>query len=346
MRVAVVSPYDLGRPGGVQDQAVRLTAWIRKAGHDAFLVGPGVEGPPGAVLLGPAFVLPFNRSAVPIELDREVRRKLAAVTREVDVVHVHEPFVPAVSLAALSLRGPAKVATFHADLPRWVQRLYGVARPLPRAVLRRAAVLTAVSPVAARAARRLGVDARLVPNGIDVAGYRSDAPRGDRVAFVGRDDPRKGLEVLLRAWETVRARVPGALLDVVGIRRRSAPDGVRFHGQVDEDEKRRILGSTAVLAAPNLGAESFGIVLLEGMAAGCAVVASALPAFTWVLGDAGELVAPGDARGLGDRIAELLIDRDRLERCRARCSERSRRFDGPVVAGGYLRAYGDALADP
>lgn len=163
------------------------------------------------------------------------------------------------------------------------------------------------------------------------------------MVFLGRDDPRKGLDILLAAWPTVCAEIPGAQLDVVGAERDAAMPGVRFHGRVDETEKRKQLADAAVFCAPNLGGESFGIVLAEAMASRCAVVASGLPSFTHVVGDTGILVKPGDPDGLAGAIVNLLRDPERAATLQRAGAERVRRFDRRSVVDGYLDVYARAM---
>ena len=342
LRVGVVCPYDLGRPGGVQDQTHRLVRWLRQAGHEAVLIGPGTDGPDGAVLLGATTIIPANAAATPISLDPRVFQRVRRALQDVDVAHVHEPMMPLVSTSALRVRGHGTVATFHADPPPWVRSTYGAAKRIWRRQLRNAQIVTTVSPVAARAIADL-TDYRIIPNGIDVDDYERGPTIPGRVAFLGRDDPRKGLSVLLDAWPAIRNVVPTATLVVAGAERKVAPDGVVYLGRVTEEEKRTALAEAEVFCAPNLGGESFGLVVAEGMASGCAVVASAIPAFAHVLGNAGELVSPGDAAGLSDRIAALLTDPERMRRLAVAAEERVRRFDGPAVAAEYLAAYEEAL---
>lgn len=342
MKIGVVCPYDLGRHGGVQDQTRRLVRWLRSAGHEAVLIGPGLEGPRGAVLLGSTTVIPANAAATPISLDPRVFARMRSALDGMEVVHVHEPLMPLVGTSAMRVRGPAIVATFHADPPAWVRSTYGVGKRVWQRELRNAQIITTVSPVAARAIAGLA-DFRVIPNGIDVAEYRRGPTVPGRVAFLGRDDRRKGLSVLLEAWPAVREEVPTATLVVAGAERPAPPLGVTFSGPVSEAEKRSILAEAEVFCAPNMGGESFGLVVAEAMASGCAVVASAIPAFVHVVGDAGELVAPGDVAGLGRSIVSLLQDPTRRAQLADAATGRVRRFDGPVVAVQYLAAYEEAM---
>lgn len=343
MRVAIVCPYDLGKDGGVQDQAIRLGRWLSDLGHESVLIGPGHEGPDGAILVGTTAVVRANRAATPIGINPRIRQKLRDAFESVDVVHVHEPLMPTVSIAATRIGRLPKVGTFHADPPRWVRSSYKRTRPVLRRLVSKLDVVTATSPVSASALTGL-VSPRIVPNGVDVQLYGGGEKTRGSVVFLGRDDPRKGLDVLLDAWPDVVARIPWARLTVIGAERQSDRDDIRYLGRVSEETKRDELAGAQIYCAPNLGGESFGIVVVEGMASNCAVVASALPAFAHVIGDAGELVAPGDAVGLSDRIVAVLADDDRAAALAGAAHKRAERFDGLAVAKQYLAAYEDAIA--
>jgi len=344
MRIGLVSPYDLGRAGGVQDQVIRLAGWLSDAGHDSVVIGPGVEGPEGALLLGPTTNITANRAQTPIRLDPRVGRRLESVRGEVDVLHVHEPLMPAVSTAAMRLKGPAKVATFHADPPVWARRLYRYGRSGVRAVLRDASVITVTSPISGSSIEGI-VDYRIVPNGIDVADYETGPKNPLRVTFLGRDDERKGLSVLLAAWTAVRSAVPEARLTVMGADRGVAVDGVEYLGWVDDPAKREVLSAAAVFCAPNLGGESFGIILAEAMASGCAIVASAIPAFEHVAGPTARLCNPGDVECLAREIIGLLTTPEDARRLGGEAAERVVQFDGATVAAQFVAAYEEAIEE-
>jgi phosphatidylinositol alpha-mannosyltransferase len=210
--------------------------------------------------------------------------------------------------------------------------------------VRRLAAAVAVSPVAGAGVGRI-TSCREIPNGIDVAAYRPEGPPFvGRVLFLGRDEPRKGLDVLLAAWPRVRGAYPGAELRVVGAHRPEARPGVVYLGRVDEATKRAELQHAAVVCAPNLGGESFGLVVAEAMAAGCAVVASDIPAFRAVLGDAGVLVAPGAAVPLAEAVVRLLDDPESAARLGDAARRAAQRFDGTAVAAAYLEVYGEVAA--
>jgi len=343
MKVAVVCPYAFDAPGGVQDQATRIIGWLLDEGHEAWAVAPGEGGPPGTRSVGSFASLPANRSRAPISVDPRALRRVAKAVSDADVVHIHEPFMPMVSLGALVADTPPKVGTFHADPSRVVRAAYRAAGPLLDLAARRLAVVTAVSGAAASALARLpGI--RIIPNGIDLDEYAPVGARhAARVMFLGRDEPRKGLDVLLQAWPLLKSAIPEATLRVVGSSRARGPDGVEFLGRLDGGAKRAELAAAAVLAVPNLGGESFGIVLLEGLAAGCAVVASDLPVFRAVAGDGAAFTPVGDPPALAAVIGALLSDPGRRQALAARGTTRSRRFGREVVLAAYLEAYRDAL---
>jgi phosphatidylinositol alpha-mannosyltransferase len=344
VKVAVVSPYDLGAPGGVQDQVVSLVSWLRQDGHVAWAVAPGSGGPDGTRHVGGVLGVPVNRSRAPINLSPLAVRRVAAAVSDADVVHVHEPFVPSVGLGVLFADTAPRVGTFHSDPGAGVRGLYRIGVAVFRRLSRRLAVATAVSPVARDAVAGF-VDARIVPNGLDVAALGSDTEKvPGRVVFVGRDERRKGLDVLLQAWPIVRSVVPHAELRVISTARTSGPAGVTFLGRVDGETKCAELAAASVLCAPNLGGESFGLVVAEGMAAGCAVVASDLPAFKAVAGEAAVYVRAGDSNALAAALAEMAGDAAAAAAAGEASRRAAQRFDRSVVLGGYVGAYLDALS--
>jgi phosphatidylinositol alpha-mannosyltransferase len=343
VKVALICPYDLGAHGGVQDQVIRLKHWLTDLGHDAVIVGPGDEGPPGAVLVGSVKVIKANAASTPITLSPKVSSRLKEAVEDVDVIHIHEPLMPMVSLAASRISHKPTVGTFHADPPRWARRGYTALSPLVKRVLSNLDVVTTVSPVS-RSAIDPFTQARVIPNGIDTSSYVSGAKTGGRVTFLGRDDARKGLGVLLEAWPSIREAVPSATLVVMGAERDDPPDGVTYLGRVTEETKVAELAVSEIFVAPNLGGESFGIIVAEGMAARNAVVASGIPAFLHVLGDAGVIVAPGDGVGLSQAVVSLLDDPAMRRDYQDSAIKRVQRFDGVYVAKRYVAAYDDAVA--
>ncbi len=363
MRVAIVCPYDLDRPGGVQDHVRRLASELRTQGDTVLTVGPGsLDG--NHVDVGGAVGVPANGSVAPIALapgaGRRTRQALASWGP--DVVHVHEPVVPTVGLAAMRATAPI-VTTHHA----WAEStgVYGMAGPLLRRVVRRAAARVAVSPAAAEFhATALGLhpgDFRVVPNGVDVGRFaeasRLDRLRGDGpvLLFVGRLEQRKGLEHAIRAFAHLKTRHPSLRMVVVGDgpeRERCQellPAGLRVDvdmlGRVSDDDLPRCYASADVFVAPATGGESFGIVLLEALAAGTPVVASDLPGFRSVVEDGrtAPLVPVGDARGLADAVDALLSNPHLRDAQVAAGREAVEEFDWPWVATRLRSIYREVV---
>jgi phosphatidyl-myo-inositol alpha-mannosyltransferase len=371
VRVALVSPYDLTVPGGVQSHVAHLAGALQRMGDEVVVVGPGEDDGRGGGIdrrfVGGSVRVPFNGSVAPIGLSPMTGRRTSRVLRELDpdVIHVHEPVVPWAGLASLRADAPV-VATFHA----WSDshRAYALARPLGRSILARAAAAVAVSEAAAGYhAAALGVPRErftIVPNGVDVARFAgaepSEEPSADgrpTLLFVGRLEKRKGLEPLLRAFTLLWAEVPDLRLLVVGDGPERARceqllpshlrSDVRFLGRVGQDELPRLYASCDLYVSPALGGESFGIVLLEAMAAGTAIVASDIPGYRSVARDGvqGRLVPPGDPRALADTIRALLADPSLRSAMAAEGRRTVQDYDWPVVAA-RLRTVYDHVTGP
>ena len=367
MRIALVCPYDWSRPGGVQAHVAQLATHL-SCRHEVAVFAPHRRGAPPAfpapagVDLGRPTPLPYNPSVAPVAIaPTSAARVLRRLRRFApDVTHVHEPLSPFVSSTAAALGRHPVVATFHS----WSDsdRLYRLIAPVGRRVVRRLDARVAVSPSAqVYAAEALGVPIgtfRVVPNGLDTVRYTAATPlpalrdpERPLVLFVGRLEPRKGLEVLVRAFLRVRAERPTVRLCVVGdgaLRERCQqliPSSIRhdalFVGQVDEAEKPRWFASADLFVAPNTGGESFGIVLLEAMAAGVPIVASDIAGFRTVMrdGQQGRFVPPGDASTLADTMLTLLSN----SKLRSAMSREGRRhaaeFDWDTVAADLVEVY-------
>jgi phosphatidylinositol alpha-mannosyltransferase len=344
MKVGLVCPYDLGAPGGVQDQVIRLQRWLREAGHDVKLIGPGEDANLNFVSVGPVTVVPANGAATPIALSPAAARRVVEELGQVDVAHIHEPLMPQVSLSAMRRATVPLVGTLHADVSRVAGLAYRLGKPLVRRWLARLDVITAVSSVAARVIAESG-RVRIIPNGIDVDYYGGGNKRPGTVAFLGRNDSRKGLRFLVEAWPKIRAARPDARLTIIGADGPGdSPEGICYAGRVTEAEKRRLLSEASVFCAPNLSGESFGIVVVEAMASQCAIVASGLPAFVQVAADTARYVAPGDAAGIAHEVSKLLLDEASAIELGAAAKSRSSRFGREQVATAYIAAYESALA--
>ena len=342
MRVGLVCPYDLSKHGGVQAQVKELARHLGAAGDEVTIIGPGLPKGIDGLDLGPTISVPGNRSKVPLSFDPRVASRIRRGAADLDILHVHEPLMPMVSLSALRVGIPT-VGTFHAAPGRLGLGFYTIARPhLKRLLGPNIRRLTAVS---ATAARHLPpeLEVSIIPNGVEVPRFERDIERHpSRVAFLGRDEKRKGLDVLLRAWDLVAGLYPDAELLVMGADR--GIEGVEWAGAVDEADKIRGLCSSAIYVAPNLGGESFGVVVVEGMAAGCAVVASDLQSFRAVGGDAVRYSTVGDADDLARVLGNLLGDPETVTSLSKAGRQRARRYDWANVAVEYRAIYTQALS--
>ncbi len=378
----MVCPYSLSVPGGVQGQALGLARALYQLGHQVTVVAP-VDGaiadpglPPGwLVPAGRSTSLPANGSVAPLSLHLVAAARAARrVVPTVDVVHLHEPLAPLAGYGLLLAPGPAKVGTFHRAGAGAGYRVVGrLARPLLAGLQVRCAVS---EQAAATAAAAVGGRYEVVGNGLDLdrlAGAEPWPVEGPTVLFVGRHEPRKGLQVLLQATDALAAGtaphgaaagtaphgaaapltlwIAGRGPDTDRLQRRW-PATARRHwlGRVDDAELARRLAGAHVLCAPSLHGESFGVVLLEAMAAGCAVVASDLPGYRDVVGAHGTLVPPGDgaalARALGQVAGEAA---SATGRCAPEALRQAATWAGrwsmAAVAGRYVELYRRALGD-
>jgi phosphatidyl-myo-inositol alpha-mannosyltransferase len=320
LRVALVCPYSLSVDGGVQLQVRALARALRRSGVDARVLAP-TDGPPpeaGITSLGPTRGFPSNGSIAPITASKAVVGRTLEGLRAFrpDVVHLHEPLSPGANYAALIGTDLPAVGTFHASWPgrnSW----YETFRLPLRKMVDRLAVRTAVSEEAQRNVEvTFGGTCEILPNGIDVAELDAVEPwpaTRPVILFIGRHERRKGLGVLLDAYAGLERDaelwVAGAGPETDELRSRSGP-GVVWLGRVGEEEKARRLRAATVACFPSREGESFGVVLLEAMAAGSAIVASDLTGYRHVARAEREavLVPPGDAAALRDALRRVLDD--------------------------------------
>jgi phosphatidylinositol alpha-mannosyltransferase len=365
MKVTLVCPYAWDRYGGVQSHVRALADSLRTRSHDVHVLAPRAsragsapESSDGALLVGRSLPVPANGSVAPLAFGPGAGAATRRALRELrpDVIHLHEPLIPSVSLLALLNAAAPTVGTFHAAAPRSLG--YGVSRALLDRAVRRLTRRTAVS----EAARELVSsyfpgDYAITPNGVDVARFDGAIPRrhgpGRTVVFHGRIEPRKGLDLLIEA--TAALDDPGVTLVVSG----SGPEVLpakalakrlrvttRWLGRVSDEDLPGLYAGADVFCAPGIGGESFGIVLLEAMAAGAPVVCSGLPAFRSVAGDAARFFRPGDARDLARVLRETLAD-DALRSDLGSASRAvARRFDWAHLAGRVEEIYEDAASRP
>jgi phosphatidylinositol alpha-mannosyltransferase len=362
MRVGLVCPFDWDVPGGVSIHVRDLADQLLTLGHDVAVLAPGEDAaaaPEYVTLAGRPIPVPHNGSVArvlfgPVSASR-TRRWIRE--GEFDVLHVHSPISPSLSmLACWAAIGPV-VATFHTSLDGH-SRVMSAGFGLLRATLETVRGRIAVSEMARRTVvQHLGGDAVLIPNGVRVDAFSGAEPLpgwpGDAGAlvFLGRiDEPRKGLGVLLEAFPAIAAARPGVRLLVVGpgdpddavdVLPAHLHDQVTFLGRVSDEDKARALASGDIYVAPHIGGESFGIVLLEAMAAGTPVLASDLTAFSQVLdgGRTGALVPVGDSGQLGAVALELLASPERRATLAAAGRDRAAEYDWSVVTEQVLAVY-------
>jgi phosphatidylinositol alpha-mannosyltransferase len=328
VRILLACPYAWDASGGVQVHVRELGATLRARGHDVRVLAPSRARPrePWVRSVGRPVAVPYNRSVAPICFSPASARRVRAALRAFapEVLHAHEPLIPSTSMLALraTARGPTPVvATFHAGAERSI--LFDLAAPALRRLARAIDVRIAVSAAAASfAARRIGDGFVIVPNGVDVERFAGaepvELPAGRRMLFVGRLDERKGFRVAVAAFRRLAARFPDLLLVAVGGGPEKAsatalPEGIRDRvvlvGPVANEDLHRYEAAADVFVAPSVGGETFGVVLVEAMAAGVPVVASDIPGYDEVIRPGeGLLVPPRDPGALADAVASLLDD--------------------------------------
>lgn len=356
----MVCPYSFDVPGGVQAHVLQLAEVMRGYGHHVSVLAPSSPGaklPDYVVSGGKAIPIPYNGSVARLRFGPATHRRVKRwlVDGDFDVLHIHEPNAPSLSMLALMIAEGPIVATFHTSTTKslTLSVFQGILRPWHEKIVGR----IAVSDLARRwQMEALGSDAVEIPNGVDVDSFASAPlldgyPRpGRSVLFLGRfDEPRKGMAVLLGALPALVESFPDVEVLVVGRgdEEKLAEEAgdlaghLRFLGLVDDAGKASAMRSADVYCAPNTGGESFGIVLVEAMAAGTAVVASDLDAFRRVLDDgaAGRLVPVEDPDALAAALVDVLGDDAARRRYVEAGSGAVQRYDWSVVAQEILRVY-------
>ena len=361
MRIALACPYAWDAPGGVQVHVGQLAARLRDRGHRVLVVAPSrVEHPdPHVISIGRTIPVPVNGSIAQIAPSPAAARRTRQALDDFgpDVVHAHEPFVPSASMFAVRWGAAPVVATFHAYADR--SPLLAAAAPALRRLWQGLAVRVAVSEAARSfVQRRFRGEVRVVPNGVEVDLFReadpADLPEGRRILFVNRLDPRKGFAVMVEAFGLLSRAHPEALLVVAGDGKertavaglpRPLRDRVVMLGNVPHDLLPPYHAASEVFAAPAVGRESFGIVLVEAMAAGLPVVASDIPGYREVVrrDEDGLLVPPRDSGALAAALRSILDDPDLAKRLARAGVARSARYSWDTVTREVESTYEEAV---
>jgi phosphatidylinositol alpha-mannosyltransferase len=373
LKLALVSPYDFAYPGGVTEHVANLAEQFLARGHEVHVVAPSSDDENEPVSsfdapvhrIGRVVSIPANGSVARITLSLRsyLQAKRLLQEQQFDLIHLHEPMMPALPLTVLRHSNTTNVGTFHAFRNTPLTYFYG--KPILRPFFRKLHGHITVSSAAREfVGEYFPSDYRVIPNGIDFARFFTRHPPLARFAdsrptvlFVGRLEKRKGLKFLLRAWPKVLERQPNARLVVVGrgrplegyrrfaARQGWSPEDVVFAGYVSSEDLPRYYQSCDVFCAPNTGQESFGIVLLEAMAAGAPIVASDIPGYRDVVSDGvqGLLVEPQNPGAVADAICRLLGNPELRANMRRVGQEKAQQYDWPRVATLVLDYYFEVL---
>ncbi|MBV9101638.1 MAG: glycosyltransferase family 4 protein [Candidatus Dormibacteraeota bacterium] len=368
MKICLVSPYDFMHPGGVTEHVRHLAAELRERGHSVTVLAPSSRvgddhGIPGYVRIGRSVAVRGNGSVARIGLSFHLVRRVRALLAEsdYDVVHYHEPLVPALPITVLRFHRGANVGTFHAMARRNLGYYYG--RPFLKRYFNRLHAMIAVSaPARDFVARYFDGDYRIVPNGIDCSRFNpalepvpsTRTPGQATLLFVGRLESRKGFPTLLEAYAAVRRERSDVRLVVVGdgpmrwgyerqAEALGVPD-VQFSGFVGGEMIPRYYASADLFGSPATGGESFGIVLLEAMASGVPVMASAIPGFSQVVSHErdGVLLPPKQPEVWAGALRALLDDPARRRRMGEAGVHKARQYDWSRVVDEVLDVYREA----
>ncbi len=359
MRIGLVCPYSLSMPGGVQGQVLSLARSLRRRGIETRVLAP-CDGPPpeGFVIpLGKSVPMATNGSVAPLAPDpsAQLRTIRALWDEDFDVVHIHEPFAPGPTATTVLLKPAPLLGTFHAAGD---SRAYKALTPLLTWGASRLDDKVAVSTEARDLAQgHVGGEFDVLFNGIEIDRFAEAEPwpiDGPTVLFLGRHESRKGLRVLLEALPRLpadcRVWVAGSGPETDELRAAFTDDRLEWLGRIDDAERDRRLAAATVFCAPSLRGESFGVILLEAMAAGTPVVASDIDGYLKVATapapdgsvpdePAARLVPSDDPDALGEALAEVLGDPTVASSLRASGRDRAARFDMELLCDAYVERY-------
>ena len=351
MKVGIVCPYDWSVPGGVKSHIIGLTAALRDEGLEVEIMAPASKTEDGMFAVGGSIPIPANGSIARICFSNSARRKLR--TRldrgDIDVLHLHEPAIPSVSMLALGASALPSVATFHASAPSSLG--YAVARPFLSRLLQKLDSRVVVSDAArSLIGRYFPGEYQLVPNGIEYSRFAGArpldvlAPLKPFVLFLGRSEPRKGYPVLLEAMKIVRASLDVRLVVAGPSVPERLPPWAHYIGEVSEEEKPGAYAAADVYCSPSTAGESFGIVLMEAMSSGAPVVASDIDAYRDAAGGAAVLARAGSSADLAEKLIAVLKDEGVAAELKERGRRRAKEFDWASLAGKIIELYEGAVS--
>jgi phosphatidylinositol alpha-mannosyltransferase len=359
LTIGIVCPYGWDTPGGVQNHVRDLAEYLISAGHNVSVLAPVIDEtkiPSYVTSAGKPIAIPYNGAVArvlfgPIAFAR-VRQWITQ--GNFDILHLHEPAIPSISLLACWAAEGPMVGTFHAAAKR--QKAIFAIGPILEPVIEKLSARIAVSEAArATLTEHLETDAVVIPNGIYADRYRDGIPQqqwqGNTLGFIGRfEEPRKGLSVLVDALPIISrfapdVRViiagPGESEEVINDIDPQLRSRFTFLGRISEQDKANFLSSISLYIAPNTGGESFGIILAEALAGGATVVASDIPAFESLLnqGEFGELFESESSTDLAMRVIDLLRDQERRVNLGMAGKKHAQQFDWKVVANQIFSIY-------
>jgi len=359
LRIGIVCPYSWDFPGGVQNHVRDLAEFLITNGHYVEVLAPATESenlPDYVVSAGRAISIPYNGAVARILFGVVANNRVRSWIHEgnFDLMHLHEPAIPSLSLLACWAGEGAMVGTFHAAAK--YQKAIVAIGPILEPVIEKLSARIAVSESARLTlTAHLETDAIVIPNGIYADNYRDGSPRqewqGNTIGFLGRfEEDRKGLPVLLKALPIVSRFIPDIRVLIAGpgdseeVLENVDPqlrNRVEFLGKISEEDKADFLASVSLYIAPNTGGESFGIILAEAMAGGATVVASDIPAFADVLGNGqfGALFESENSESLAKVIIDLLRDERKRKDLAAAGALHAQRFDWGQVGGEIFEVY-------
>ncbi|ASY16004.1 phosphatidylinositol alpha-mannosyltransferase [Candidatus Planktophila sulfonica] len=362
-RIGIVCPYGWDTPGGVQSHVGDLAEYLIRQGHYVSVLAPAIDEenlPDYVTSAGRPISIPYNGAVArvlfgPIAFAR-VRQWIN--NGSFDVLHLHEPAIPSISLLACWAAEGPMVGTFHAAAKR--QKVTFAVAPILEPVIEKLTARIAVSEAARETlTEHLETDAIVVPNGIYADRYRDGSIdkrwTGNTIGFIGRfEEKRKGLDILAAALPAVISRYPDVKVFIAGPGDSEAAlkeidpslhSRFTFLGRISEEEKANFLASVALYIAPNTGGESFGIILAEALAGGASVVASDIPAFDSLLGHGqyGTLFESENSADLSEKIIDLLGDEGKRRAIAQRGKLYAQEFDWDVVAEKIYDVYEMAM---